>query len=329
MRTIFMKKLLTIIIALVMLCSAILLTACGDGIAEIPKRTKFVYNESEWETTFFDDFTSATVDRNKWKIVTMKSDDPLKNGVRRAAYYTDSEENVFINDGNLIMRTNYKTGEYGEGWYTAWLDTSPDIDEYVTEDYKGFSQTQGYFEIKCIAPASTGIWSAFWMMPSEGVAFTENDIQNTAKDGLEIDIMESPYYYNNKMSGCTHVLHCDGYDERLKSSKSKTYNVPNMYSEMHTYALEWTESEYKFYIDGYLTWKTPHKYDGKVFGVSEVLQHIILSVEVGGHSDEQGNLIPGIEKNGSQSWAGDPNLNDKTKNYDYIIDYVKVMKRKA
>lgn len=30
----------------------------------------------------------------------------------------------------------------------------------------------------------------------------------------------------------------------------------------------------------------------------------------------------------SKSWAGNPNNNDKNKNYDFIIDYVKVMKRK-
>lgn len=322
-----MSRFIAIVSALVMLFSVVLFTACHSRGERISKKEKFIYNESEWETTFFDDFTASEVDRTKWKIVTMQSDNPLKNGIRRAAYYTDSKENVFIQDGNLIMRTNYKTDEHGEGWYTAWLDTSMDQDEYAVEGYQGFSQTQGYFEIRCIAPPSTGIWSAFWMMPAEGVAFTENDIQNTAKDGLEIDIMESPYYYNKKMEACTHVLHCDGYDNRLKSSKSKTYRVPNMYSEMHTYALEWTENEYKFYIDGYLTWKTPHEYNGQIFGVSQVLQHIILSVEVGGHSDEQGNLFPGLEADGSMSWAGDPNLNDKSKNYDFIIDYVKVMKR--
>lgn len=324
-----MKKLSVVIIMLVLLCYAVLFTACNTFGVEIPTDQIFEYNENEWETTFFDDFNSTQVDSTKWKIVTMQSDDPLKNGVRRAAYYTNSAENVFIKDGNLIMRTNYKTGEYGTGWYTAWLETSTNKDEYVTAGYQGFSQTQGYFEIKCITPPSTGIWSAFWMMPDEGVAFTQNDIQNSAKDGLEIDIMESPYYYNYKMSACTHVLHCDGYDDRLKSSKSATYKVPNMYSQMHTYAMEWTETEYKFYIDGYMTWKTPHEYNGHVFGVSEVLQYIILSVEVGGHSDSQGNLIAGINADGSKSWAGDPNANDKSKNYDFIIDHVKVMKRKA
>ena len=51
-----------------------------------------------------------------------------------------------------------------------------------------------------------------------------------------------------------------------------------MYSKMHTYALEWTDTEYMFYIDGFLTWQTKHEYDGKVLGVSEVKEYMILSV---------------------------------------------------
>lgn len=100
-----------------------------------------------------------------------------------------------------------------------------------------------------------------------------------------------------------------------------------MYSKMHIYALEWTDTEYKFYIDGFLTWQTKHEYDGKVLGVSEVKEYMILSVEVGGYRDENGNMIPGIEQDGSKSWAGNPD-NNKSKNYDFIINYVKVMQHK-
>lgn len=261
----------------------------------------------------------------------MNENEPDKNGVRRAGYYVDEPSNLFVKDGNLTIRTNWQeNGTYGAGWYTSWLETSTGANASmpVAENYKGFSQAGGYFEIKCKAPASTGIWSAFWLMPDEGVAFTKNDIQGTAEDGLEIDIMESPYYYQNKKGACTHVLHCDGYDERLKSTRSNTYLMPDMYTEMHTYALEWSETEYKFYIDGILTWKTKHEYKGKVFNVAKVAEYMILSVEVGGHRDKDGNMIPGFESDGSECWAGNPNDNDKTKNYDFVIDSVKVMKRK-
>ena len=318
-----MKKVNILIVFVLAMVSSLAVLLSGCSGAKIPHDVKWNPNMDEWKVTFEDNFDGNEIDYTKWKVNTMG-----ESHIRRAAYYTDSSENLFVKDGNLVIRTNYKeNGEFGEGWYTSWLETSVKNDTVPSKDenYKGLSQKQGYFEIRCQTPPSEGIWSAFWMMPDEGVAFTDKDEQWSGKDGVEIDIMESPYYYQNK-SNVTHVIHGDGYDERLKSSKSKTYNVPNMYSEMHTYALEWTEDTYRFYIDGWLTWETNYVYDGKVMGVSDVCEYMILSVEVGGHSKD-GVLYPGVEANGDKSWAGNPNKNDKAKNYDFIIDYVKVMQR--
>lgn len=320
----------SIVVAVMIGCS-LMLSGCG-WLSNLPKGKLFEYNPDEWETTFEDNFDGTSLDTTKWRVGTMLNEDEVKNGVRRATYYTDEESNLFVKDGKLTIRTNWQTdGKYGEGWYTSWVETGtkPDASATQTEDYKGFSQKGGYFEVKCQAPASEGIWSAFWLMPDEGVAFSKDDIQWTATDGLEIDIMESPYYYLEEgLGACTHVLHCDGYDDRLKTSKSKSYRIPTMYTEMHTYALEWDEEYYKFYIDGHMTWKTNHKYDKKNMGISQIAEYMILSVEVGGHQADDGKLMPGIEKNGTPSWAGNPENNDKTKNYDFIIDSVKVMKRK-
>lgn len=326
-------KTLASLCLLLCICTSAILTSCQYAHYKIPKNEKFNYVESDWTTTFLDNFDGDSVNLNNWKIDTMPSDDPNKNGIRRAAYYVDDAETVFVKDGNLTLRTAYRDGKLGKGWYTAWLDTSVkkgQNETVVNPNYKGLSQKQGYFEIKCQVPPSKGIWSAFWLMPDEGVAFSENDIQNTASDGLEIDIMESPYFASGK-GACTHVLHADGYDEKLKSSKSKTYTVPNMYTEMHTYAMEWTADKYIFYIDGYKTWETQYDYNGTTMGTSDVLQYMILSVEVGG-SNENGVLYPGKDKdkNGNfiDHWSGDAQKNDFSKNYDFIIDYVKVMQRK-
>ncbi len=313
--------------AIIIVCiMAIFCVGCIGCVStkDIPTDVQWTYNPDEWEVTFEDNFDGTEIDTTKWIIGTMDNND----NIRRAAYYTDDSQNIFVENGYLTIRTNYRTSDLGTGWHTSWLETATRESSQsgtATEDYQGFSQKGGYFEIRCQAPASTGIWSAFWLMPDEGVAFTDNDIQNTATDGVEIDIMESPYYQNNVDAVC-HVLHCDGYDSRLKSINSGNYNVPDMYSSMHTYALEWTENCYRFYIDGYLTWETQHVIDGEIYGVSEVLEYLILSVEVGGYS-EDGVLYPGKESDGSTSWAGNPNKNDLSCNYDFIIDYVKVMQK--
>ncbi len=320
-----MKKRTITLTTVLCLAVAICLSCAGCVPSkDIPTDTKWTYNPDEWAVTFEDNFDGTTLDTSKWLVGTMDKSD----NIRRASYYTNDAENLFVSNGNLTIRTNYRTSDLGTGWHTSWVETATRESSQAgtpTEDYKGFSQKGGYFEIRCQAPPSKGIWSAFWLMPDEGVAFSENDKQGTATDGVEIDIMESPNYQKNSDAVC-HVLHCDGYDSRLKSVNSGNYTVPNLYSEMHTYALEWTADTYRFYIDGYLTWETKHTIDNQLFGVSDVLQYLILSVEVGGHS-ENGELFAGIDANGSKSWAGNPDKNDKSKNYDFIIDYVKVMQK--
>lgn len=311
-------KLFSIVILVAMF--ALLLQGCYRG--------KSAIDYSEWEVAFFDDFVTDTLDTAKWQHRVMQ------DGIRRAAYYSDDAQTVFIKDGNLVIRTAYKQGEYGAGWYTGWLETKTPKEQNPNSGYRGFSQKGGFFEIRCQVPPAIGIWSAFWLMPDEGAAFTQDDLQWTAKDGLEIDIMESPFF-GFKQSKVIHVLHSDGYGSTLKTSKSKDIKIGNinragnMYNSMHTYALEWTEEEYIFYVDGKKTWQTRYKYQNKILGVSDVLQYLILSIEVGGHRNENtGELEVGIEKDGTPSWAGNPMDNDLTKTYDFIIDYVAVLKRK-
>lgn len=317
-----------ILLIVISLCAVF--SGCVDK--KIPTKERFNYVESEWNTTFFDNFDGNSVNARNWKINTMASDNPLENGIRRAGYYVDTPDTIFVKDSNLTIRTAYKDGALGKGWYTGWLESSvsKSVIPPQSSSYTGLSQNKGYFEIRCIAPPASGIWSAFWLMPDEGVAFTDNDIQGTATDGLEIDIMESPSYAFNRNS-VTHVLHADGYDNRLKSTKSPSFNVPKMFNQMHTYAMEWDENKYTFYIDGFKTWESSHEYNGATLGTSNVLQYMILSVEVGGFA-ENGVLYPGKTKkeNGALEtfWAGDCQKNDLSKSYDFIIDYVKVMQRK-
>ena len=62
--------------------------------------------------------------------------------------------------------------------------------------------------------------------------------------------------------------------------------------------------------------------NGEVLGVSEVPEYLLVTVEVGGYN-ENGIPVPGKNPDGSAFWCGDPNGNDKTKRYDFVIDYVR------
>lgn len=317
------KRVLCIVLTLIVAFScAFALTAC---VKKIPseKTLDAVLEEGGYKLVFADEFDGDGVDYTKWRT-------GYQTPSRRAAYYEDSADTLFVSDGALTIRTLWKDGQYGEGWYTSWLETSTRPDgEGIThsENYEGFSAKYGYFEVRCIAPPTIGIWSAFWLMPDEGTGMGPDDVMGTGADGVEIDVMESPWKYaTSGKESVQHVVHGDGYTD-IKSDKSDRYKVPDMYSEFHTYGVLWTEEEYVFFIDGAETWRTRHTVDGQTLGVSEVNEYMILSVEVGGHTAEDGTLVEGKEADGSKSWCGNPAKNDKSKHYDFVIDYVRVYQK--
>lgn len=300
---------------------ATVLGGCSQAINIPEEKTLASVLESEgYEIVFEDDFEGDSIDYTKWKT-------GYKSPSRRAAYYEDSSDTLFVSDGKLTIRTLYKDGQFGKGWYTSWVETATkDSSASVvrSEDYTGFSSKYGYFEVRCIAPPCRGIWSAFWLMPDEGTGMSENDVPGTGADGVEIDVMESPWMsLSTDKESNMHVLHGDGYNA-TKSDKSPLYHVPDMYTQFHTYGVLWDEEEYVFYIDGAETWRTKHSVDGVTLGVAEVKEYMILSVEVAGYTAEDGTLIAGKNEDGSDYWCGDPSVNDKDKYYDFVIDYVRV-----
>ena len=185
-------------------------------------------------------------------------------------------------------------GGEGAGWYTAGIDTDADSPN-------GFSQKVGYFECRCILPEGADVWSAFWLMNS-GVF----DVDGSGQDGTEIDIFESDGYEKLLNRNVSSNLHFDGYGDAHQKMGAKKFLIKgNPYEEFNTYGLEWNENEYIFYINGVESYRTDFG------GVSQNPEYLILSYEMGGED--------GVAK--------DQNL-DKTKTYNYVVDYVRVYQYK-
>lgn len=55
---------------------------------------------------------------------------------------------------------------------------------------------------------------------------------------------------------------------------------------------------------------------------AKVDEYMILSVEVGGAND-------GEKPTSYKFWCGDSSKNDKSKAYDFVVDYVRVYKKKV
>ena len=135
-------------------------------------------------------------------------------------------------------------------------------------------------------------------------------------------------YWKEHQNVISHAIHVDGYGEELASIGSDYIEVENLYDEFHTFGLKWDETGYTFYVDGYETWHTKDALDT----VCNVPAYLLLSCEVAGIVEDE-KPLPGQERNAdgelTVNWAGTPEDNDKTKAYDFLVDYVKVYREKA
>ena len=267
------------------------------GIPITPKKN--TVDMSKFELTFCDDFDGNELNKNVWTA--HLGCDEKNTLVRHGGYWNSSLAEV--SDGCLKIKTKYLENGVNEGdapgWYTAALDTSD-----------SFRQKFGYFEVRAKCPKHSGQWAAFWLFD-----WAMTEVTGNGENGAEIDIMESAFFGKKIIKDrASHCVHYDGYDfPAHKSTVARQYKVlGNAYDEFNTYALEWNEDEYIFYINGRETYRT------KFGKTSKIPEFIILSCEVGGKSG-----TPGM------NWAGKSFKNtDKNVETEFVVDYVKAYQYK-
>lgn len=253
--------------------------------------------ENRFELTWSDEFDGETIDRSKWI-------DPWWIYERKGGYW--DKEMVRVENGNLIISTEYKEQGVSEahnkpGYYTG-----------VVETRGKFEQCYGYFEVRCILPAATGMWSAFWMM-NDGVY----NIDGAGDDGTEVDVFESMKYKDHWWKAGDAVvsgIHFDGYGPEEQGDSIGYYYANNPYEEYNTYGVEWTPEAYIFYINGVETGRLSKG------GVSDNPEYLILSCEVAGehgvaNADRHGTGK--ITKTPAENWPA-----------EFIVDYVRVYQHK-
>ncbi len=234
----------------------------------------------DWQLVWSDDFNGTTgtlPDDSKWTY-----DLGNNNGWGNAELenYTNNPENVSLDgNGNLVI-TAIKNGN---SYTSARIKTEGK-----------FSQTYGRFEARLKTPYGPGVWPAFWMLGTtlEGVSWPQAG---------EIDIMELRGQLPSTIQG---TIHGPGYSGGNAITASYSLRNSRFDLDFHVFAVEWTEDQIDFFVDGYLYNRITKKdvpgqwvYDHPFF--------MILNVAVGGN------------------YAGYPN--DQTPfPQKMTIDYVKV-----
>ena len=125
-----------------------------------------------------------------------------------------------------------------------------------SDDVVLFENTFGYYEINVKFPQSNGVMGAFWLFSSAlGEPLSKED--GGSKYASEIDIIESYGWADSDREFTAAVISYRGGGGNsdyegvfgLKGGKKST-GVDIYDGEFHKIALEWSPSEYKFFVDG-------------------------------------------------------------------------------
>lgn len=175
-----------------------------------------------------DEFDGTGVDPANWEF--MIGDGTAYGnpgwGNNELQYYTSRPENAVVSGGVLSIiarRENFGGREY----------TSARIRTLNRADF-----LYGRLEARIKLPSTTGIWPAFWMLP------TNSPYGGWAASG-EIDIMESVNIATT-IYGSIHFG--GGWPNNTYLTCTKT-NGTNYSLDFHTYRIDWTPTYIRWYVD--------------------------------------------------------------------------------
>jgi beta-glucanase (GH16 family) len=151
-------------------------------------------------------------------------------GNNELEYYTDRPDNIFFQDGKLIIEA--KKESFSGKNYTS--------SKIVSSGKKFFKY--GRVDIRAKLPKGKGIWPALWMMPQSSV------YGGWPKSG-EIDIMELVGHEPNKVYATVHYGPGPG-----SINISRGYTLPSgiFNDEFHVFSMEWKQGQIKFFVDNNL-----------------------------------------------------------------------------
>lgn len=242
--------------------------------------------DKTWQLVWSDEFDEDHLNEERWSYQygTGQEQGLTGWGNNELQYYTDREENVYIEDGMLYIiarEENYEGMQY----------TSSRIRTKGKGDW-----LYGRIEVRAKLPEGQGIWPAIWMLP------TNEDFGGWPKSG-EIDIMEMVGHEPETVHGTVHF----GPDWPNNQYTGTSYTLENgTFSEgFYTYSIEWEQNEIKWFVDGeeFFTVTpsdlTPHNYPFNAYF------HLILNVAVGGN------------------WPGNPDDTTKFPQ-QMVVDYIRI-----
>ena len=157
------KRAVSIVSILTLTASMLSFAGCNKGkseslIANLPEPEAEADVKTEapelegYNLLWHDEFDGSELDFNTWSY------DPHAPGWtnNELQEYTQSTDNVFVKDGNLVLKGIKKTID-GRNYYSSG--------KVKTKDKEDF--TYGKIVASAKVPEGQGLWPAIWMMPTE------------------------------------------------------------------------------------------------------------------------------------------------------------------
>ncbi|MBR1742108.1 MAG: glycoside hydrolase family 16 protein [Lachnospiraceae bacterium] len=256
-----------------------------------PALSETVLSYEGYSLVWQDDFDDEKLNRNDWNVELHEPgwvNEELQE-------YVDSEENISLRDGNLIIKPVKSADADGNVSYTSGRIT--------TEHKHDF--TYGIFEAKLKVPEGMGYLPAFWLL-----ATGEGTDCFWPVCG-EIDIMEIFGSVTDKNYGTIHY----GMPHE-QNQGSVTLTDGDFSKEFHTFAIKWKPGKIEWYVDGRLfhqadEWHSAEE-NGDAYAFPAPFDHdfyIIFNLAVG------------------NNWAGYPDETTDFEHAEFAIDYVKVWQK--
>jgi beta-glucanase (GH16 family) len=225
---------------------------------------------------FYDDFNGESLDTGKWNLC------PEWDRQGRSSWRDDM---VSVSGGMLHLkfrrdpelgRKKTKNNAVANDWIRAGA-----VRTMTKEMHILYENTFGFYEARIKFPVVRGTWGAFWLMsPTQWI------VKDEGIDGTEIDIIETIHNQEGRYNA---ALNWNGYGNSQKGVHSSNISLPPgkdnaipvdiFDGEFHTFALDWSPSEYVFYIDGKVLWRVDGGAQFKNSGINQNPDYIKLTVE--------------------------------------------------
>lgn len=177
-----------------------------------------------WNLVFQDEFEGTSLDESAW-------------GYQNGTWNASEVQNCFVAANSVVSGGTLQIISKYEPGYQCFSQTRDFTSGFVQTKNK-VAWTYGYFEARIKMPDSDSTWPAFWLSPNDAV------YGGWPQSG-EIDVFEARGYDITQVHGNAHW----GNSGSDKQQQAGHYIVGD-FTQWHTYAIEWSEGEIRYYVDG-------------------------------------------------------------------------------